>query len=247
MLKGKTMDDQTTTSAAETEKGFIQRWIDIYFSPQAAYESIDRKPDWIVPLLVVAIIAAIAAFVLFPVIVQTQIDQLVDKQGMSYEDAQQQVQQTEVFIKYLGPIGAIISTFVMAFIVAGIFFLVNNHLLGGDSTYKKVLAVYSYTTLGIQTVGTIIAVPVMLAKNSFDVPFSPAAFLSSDMKEDFIYKFLAKFDLFTIWMVVLLIIGFGVIYKFTQGKAATAVVGLWVIWIFVSIALSSVFGGMFGS
>ncbi len=85
----------------------------------------------------------------------------------------------------------------------------------------------------------------MLAKNSFDVPFSPAAFLSSDMKEDFIYKFLAKFDLFTIWMIVLLIIGFSVIYKFTQGKAATAVVGLWVIWIFISIALSNVMGGMF--
>lgn len=240
------MDDHTTSPAPEAEKGFIQRWIDIYFSPQAAYESIDRKPDWVVPLLVVALIAAVSTFILFPVIVETQIQQLVDKQGMSYEDAQSQVQQGEVFIKYIGPIGAIISTFVIAFIVAGAFFLVNNFLLGGESPYKKVLSVYSYTTLGIQTVGTIIAVPVMLAKNSFDVPFSPAAFLSADMKEDFIYKFLSKFDLFTIWMVVLLIIGFGVIYKFSRGKAATAVVGLWIIWIFVSIALSNVFGGMFG-
>ncbi len=53
------MDDQNASPTSQTEKGFIQRWIDIYFSPQAAYESIDRKPDWVIPLLVVAIIAAI--------------------------------------------------------------------------------------------------------------------------------------------------------------------------------------------
>jgi hypothetical protein len=240
------MNDQSTEAAEAPEKSFIQRWIDMYFSPGEAFQSINRKPDWVMPLLIAAIIAAIATVFLTNVIMETQLQQLMDRQGLSYDEAQQQIEQGAVFIKYGGPIGALISTFIMAFIVAGIFYLVNSFLLGGESTYKHVLSVWSHTTLAVQFVGSIVAVPLMRAKNSFDVPLSPAAFMSSDSKEDFLYKFLAKFDLFTIWMVILLIIGFGVIYKFSRGKAAGSVLGLWFIWILLSITLSNVFGGMFG-
>ena len=60
------------------------------------------------------------------------------------------------------------------------------------------------------------------------------------------FKIANAVDVFALWRVVLWAIGFGVVYKFTQGKSY-AVVGAWyVIWIVVSIALSSLFGGIFG-
>ena len=96
---------------------------------------------------------------------------------------------------------------------------------------------YSYCALALGTIGSVVAIPIMRARNDLDARLGPAAFLSVDMKDEFIYKLLAKLDIFTIWMAILLIIGFGVIYKFSQGKSAASVLGLWLIWILISISL----------
>ena len=94
-------------------------------------------------------------------------------------------------MKYGSPIWGFLSAFVAAFIVAGVFYVVNSFILGGTSTYKTVLSVYSYSALALGTIGSVVAIPIMRAKNSLDTRLGPAAFLSVDMKDQFIYKFLA--------------------------------------------------------
>ena len=49
-----------------------------------------------------------------------------------------------------------------------------------------------------------------------------------------------------IWQIILFIIGFGVIYKFSRGKSATGVLALWGIYIIGAILLSSLFSGLSG-
>jgi hypothetical protein len=62
--------------------------------------------------------------------------------------------------------------------------------------------------------------------------------------DQFLYKLFARFGIFIIWEIVLLIIGFSVIYKFSKGKSASAVIALWLIWIVVSILLGNLVPGM---
>jgi hypothetical protein len=139
-----------------------------------------------------------------------------------------------------------IAVFIMTFILAGIFYLVFSFIMGGETTYKKVLSVYSYTGFAVGIVGMIVKLPLMMAKGSALIQTSPAAFLSVDMKDQFLYKFLAKFDIFVVWQMILLIIGFGVIYKFSRGKSAAGVLTLWGIYIVVSILLSNLFSSLGG-
>ena len=56
-----------------------------------------------------------------------------------------------------------------------------------------------------------------------------------------LYRILSKFDIFTIWTIILYIIGMAVSYKSTVQKAAVPILTLWGIWIIVSVA----FGGFF--
>jgi hypothetical protein len=58
-----------------------------------------------------------------------------------------------------------------------------------------------------------------------------------------LYRIFSKFDIFTIWQIVLWIIGLAVTYKTTIKKAAVPIISLWVLWIIVSVA----FGGFFES
>ncbi len=79
-----------------------------------------------------------------------------------------------------------------------------------------------------------------------EVQTSLAAFLSIDMKDQFIYKLLAKFDVFVVWELILFIIGFQIIYKFSRGKAATGVLALFGLYVVISIVLGNIFSSLGG-
>ena len=42
-----------------------------------------------------------------------------------------------------------------------------------------------------------------------------------------LFSFLSTFDLFTIWTIVLLIIGFAYMSRFTKARSATIIVSIW--------------------
>ena len=221
------------------EKNFFAKWIGVYFTPSETFESIDRKPDWFLPLLILAIITII--FALF-VPQDVSIEAMMDR-GMTEDQAYEMMESP--WVKATSIFGGV-AVFIVSFILAGIFYLVFNFMMGGDSSYKKVLSVYSYTGFALGVVGILVKLPLIMAKGSVDVQTSPAAFLSADMKEQFLYKFLSKFDIFVVWQMILLIIGFGVLCKFSRGKSAAGVLTLWGIYIIVSILLSNLFSSFGG-
>jgi len=238
------MSEEMAVSAPQKEKNFLERWFGLYFSPTETFESIDRKPDWVMPLLLLSLISALAFILLLPVIRESQIQTLIDQRGMTYEEAKASLEKAAVYLKFVTPVITFISVWVVAFAISGIFFVVNNYLLGGECSYKKVLSVYSWSAFAVGVIGAIVRIPLVLAKGSIYVQTSLAAFLSEDQRGEFIYRLLSKFDLFTIWLVVLLIIGFSVTFRFSRGKSAASVLSLWGIYIVLSVLLGGLFGGM---
>jgi hypothetical protein len=117
--------------------------------------------------------------------------------------------------------------------------------LGGDSNYRRVLSVYSYSSL-IAIPAMIVKFPLIMMKENLNVQTSLALLLSPNTEDSFLYRVFSSFDIFTIWQVILVSMGLGVIYKYATKKAFTAVFILWVIWILLKSGLSSVFGGAFG-
>jgi len=86
-----------------------------------------------------------------------------------------------------------------------------------------------------------------LAKGSIEkVQTSLALFLPVDLSDKFYYNFLAGFDIFNLWQVLLISVGISVIYNFTFKKSFTTVFILWLLAILVGTVLKTVFGGMFG-
>jgi hypothetical protein len=92
----------------------------------------------------------------------------------------------------------------------------------------------------------IVKFPLIMMKENLNVQTSLALLLSSNDKDTFLYSVFSSFDIFTIWQVVLVSMGLGVLYKYTTKKAFSAVFILWVIWILVKSVFSTVFGGAFG-
>jgi len=129
-------------------------------------------------------------------------------------------------------------------IVAAVLFFVFNVLLGGDSAFRRVFSVYTYSSL-IAIPAMIVKFPLIMMKENLNVQTSLALILSVNDKDTFLYSVLSGFDIFSFWQVILVSMGLGVMYKYTTKKAFTAVLILWLIWILAKSGLSTLFGGAF--
>ena len=224
------------------ELSFWGKLANIFGDPKKTFEALSGKPTWIGPLLIFLAIAILLTQLSLPVIMEAQKEKILSNPDISEQQREAMepffVVNTGARLRTLG--GQVVITPIIFLVLAGIFYLVGSIFLGGDTTYKKVLAVVSWSWL-IFTLSTIVTMTLAMIKGDMNVSLSLALLLSADAIGTKLHTFLSKFDFFTIWFLVVFATGFGIIYRFTTAKAYTAVGILWAIWIALSVALSGVF------
>ena len=75
---------------------------------------------------------------------------------------------------------------------------------------------------------------MMIAKSSMIVETGPSLFFKNLEPSDRLFKFLSSFDIFTIWWMVVMLVALAVAYRVSKGKAAVAVVLLWILLIVIA-------------
>jgi len=241
--------EQITPSVHPEEKpmGGASKIINTFFEPRKVFESLKIKPTWLVPFIIAALLGIGFFYYTYPFIMAQQVEKIQENERIPEEQKERIIERmTErdhppIWQLSFAPIGTLLSFVV----VAAALFFVFNVLLGGDSNYRRVLSVYSYSSL-IAIPAMIVKFPLIMMKENLNVQTSLALLLSPNTKDSFVYKVFSSFDIFTIWQVILVSMGLGEMYKYGTKKAFTAVFILWVIWILLKSGLSSVFGGAFG-
>jgi hypothetical protein len=238
--------EEIRSSVPQEEKtmGGASKVINIFFEPKRVFESLKIKPTWLVPFLIVMVLAIGSFYYTYPFIMDQQVQKIQENERIP--EAQKEViiermkeqDHPPLWQLALPPVFGLI---VLA-VVAGILYFVFNVLMGGDSTYRSVLSVYSYSGL-VQVVSTIVKFPLIMIKGNVNVQTSLALLLSVEAKDTFLYSVLSSFDIFNFWQVVLVSIGMGVMYRYTTKKAFITVVILWLIWIFGKAGFTTLLGG----
>jgi hypothetical protein len=239
--------EEVTSPVPSEEKtmGGAFKIINTFFEPKKVFESLKNKPTWLVPFIIVALLGMGYYYFAYPMIMSEQIakieanERIPDSQKELIIERMGESDHPPLWQLGISPVGVLIY-FALA---STVLFFVFNVLLGGDSTFRKVVSVYFYSAL-VGIPATLVKFPLILAKKSADVQTSLALLLSPDAKETFLYKILSSFDIFVIWQVILVSLGMGALYKYSTKKAFTTVFILWIIWIFLKSGLSSLFGGM---
>lgn len=237
------LSERIDPGEGEQTMGFWGKLGNIFASPTKAFEAIDKKPTWILPLCLLILVSVILTQLAFPIIMNAQLEGLRNNPNLTPEQIQQyetQFTQNVNTQRIITTAAQVIGTPIVFFIVVGIFYFIGNILLGGDATYKKVLAVYCWSAC-ILVLSAIVMTPLIIIKQSMTVSLSPAMLLSGDALGTKLHTLLSKFDFFVIWFLAVFAIGFGLIYKFSKAKAFAAVGITWGIWIAISVILSDFF------
>ncbi len=226
----------------------FEKIIGIFSSPRDTFVAIDNKPNWLIPFVIIVLVVIISQFLVLDIGMNDQIEAMKAR-GLSSDQIQTAQEHMQGPMKYIGFIFAPIIILIVWLILAGIFLFTGNTIMGGKAQFKNILAVISWSGL-IGIVQAALRTYLVISNGtSFGVTTSLAILLPTPQvgeSKTLLYRLLSRFDIFTIWTLVLWIIGLAVVYKFSTKKSATMVLTLWAIYIVLVVALGSLLGGIFG-
>jgi hypothetical protein len=224
--------------AAEPKPSPFARMIGVLFSPDETFASIARKPDWVVPLIVLMVISLVSGLILSP-----RVDWAAPAREAMEQNpnaSPEQVEQAERIATGMGKVLAFAAPalyIIMLLIVAGICLLAFR-LMGGEGTFKQAWAASIYSQMP-NVIKSIVTVIILLARGGDAGQLSPLqlptllrsnlAFLFDPKTNPVAFALAANFDIFSIWVLVLLIFGFAHLARVSKTKSAAILVTLFIV------------------
>lgn len=240
--------ESTQPAPSPATKNSFQRIAGVFFSPGETFADIARKPDILIPLLVIVILSYVGTVLIMP---HLDWDAMIAQQGemmkkqnpnMGDEDVARMARISKsagTVMGYLGPLLAIAGFLVIALVIWGAC-----RMMGGQGDFKQAFSVTLYAHFPRVVLGLVTAVVVM-ARGLVD-PMTMATVVKSspaflvDMKEQpVLFSLLSSFELFQIWTIVLLIIGFAALTRLSKAKTAAIIVSLWIVMVVVKLGFAA--------
>jgi hypothetical protein len=229
----------------------IARVVGVLFSPTRTFEVIRERPTWLVAVVVLVAVSMISGYF---VVQKLDIEDVVRSSigNSSRQLSEDQLEQAIAIQEKVIPVISIAGPVVFlpaACLLTALLFWVLLKMLGGEISYK---ASFAATVHGLVPTGisALLSLPVVLSRSelgfeevrSGSILASNLAVFASEETSNAMRTLLASFDVFSIWSVVLLTIGFGVVARVSRAKATAAVIGLWVVFILFKVGAAAISG-----
>jgi hypothetical protein len=175
--------------------------------------------------------------------VDQQVHQIELRNGGNVTQAQiDGIEKFGPFMKYVIPGTILVMGPIFTFVFAGIYFGVFNALLGGDASYKQVLAITAHSG-AINIVQTLFILPLNYIRQSASSATSLGVFVQFLDETNFVARVLGMIDLFIVWNLIVTAIGLAVLYRRKTGPIAWSLIGVYVVIVLVIAGVMRAFGG----
>ena len=226
-----------------TEAG---RLFGVFFEPGKVFADVAERPRWWVPVLITTIFAvaftwALGEHIGWEKTVRQAIEANSRTADLPVEQREAAIQRATKFASTFGYIWAVIGPGIMTAIVALVLMGIFNGLMGTELKFVHAFAITAYAML-VRAFAAIFMTLILYLKppEDFNVrvsPFSPAGYIDPQSLPKWLFSLLNSIDLFSIWMVILLAIGFAAASK--KLKFSSALMGVAIPWVLVVLAMMS--------
>ncbi|MGB2625095.1 MAG: YIP1 family protein [Candidatus Acidiferrum sp.] len=230
----------------------ISRMFGVLFSPQKTFEDIVRKPTWLVPIAVLTVLSIAVSFGLnqrmnWRDYVSQQIEKNPQASQLSQDQKNQRIEAGAKFAPIstyvFGVVGPILFVLIIGLVMWGAY-----TLLGGISTnFSTALAITAHAFMtGLISSPLFLLIIYLKAPGTLDlenpIATNVAAFLPDDSAK-WLVALCKSLDVFTIWTLILLAIGFAVINpkKLKGGKTYTIAFGVWAVFVVCRVGFAFIF------
>lgn len=207
-------EDQVVKEISSDTQSAFRGIFEIFYNPTGLFTRLKSDPKILFPYIFYIIITFAFLYLLSDLFIQNQLQSEEFKnrtQGIVISDSM--ITSMKQYMIILG----IIFWAAIPLITAGLASFWGNFIMAGKVGFKNILSVSLYSEL-LFVVGSLLIVPIMIAKGSLMVSLSPAILVSEHGIESLSYIALSKLSLFHIWEIIVSGIGFSIIFNFKRNK-----------------------------
>jgi hypothetical protein len=216
-------------------------------APRSSFESIARRPTWRLALVILAVLGSAAVWAGYSKVETGEFVSYLEAMGRPLPAGADGAQILR-FTRVSSVVGAAIFAPLVYLAVAGIF-LGLLQLLGGELDFRRSLSVtaHGFLPFGIAAIGGLATaamrqeVTMRELEGGALVPSHLGVF-AAEGASSLARAALSSVDLFSIWCILLLGIGYSTVARVPRGKAFGAVGVVWAIGVLVKLGLAALRG-----
>ncbi len=230
------------------EQSGFGRLVGVLTSPGKTFKAIAEQPTWAVALLVLIGLGLVVGIMMNGKMDWAEITR-ESMEARGQEVPEDQMEGIIDFQEKFGPMmmigGSLLGT-PAVYLLLALVFMVLFKMLGGELGFLPSFSVLLHGMMP-RAVLALLSIPVVLSKDELGfeelkdssvLVSNLAAFAPEDAGPGLI-ALLSSIDLFSIWTVVLLVIGYSSVARVSRGAAAAGVVGLWAVYVVGKVGLSA--------
>jgi hypothetical protein len=227
------------------------RIIGVFFSPKPTFESIARRPTWLLPIILLCIVETCIVGVYgrrvgWRSLIEKQLSNNSQFQQLPPADQESRIQTALKIASTVVYVEAIVGSFLAALFFAGVFWLIFNMMVGAKIDFKTSLGIVSYGLMPGLLLG-LVGILILFLKDPTTVDLqhlvasNAGALLSSDSPK-WLIAFLTSVDIFLFWQMILLAIGFSAAApkKISFGSAFAWILGVWLLFTLIRVGFAAV-------
>jgi hypothetical protein len=230
------------------EQSAFGRVVSVLMAPRRTFEALAAKPTWLPPFLLLLVLGgAVGLLVTQKIDMRETIREQMGQRGAIDEQKfEEAVAMTEKF----GSVFAIGGVAVSAglYFALGLIFWVAFRMMGSDIDYIRSLATTLHAMVP-NAIAALLAIPVILSRETIgaaearsgNLLASSLAIVAGEDSGPALRAFLGSLDVFAIWSLVLLALGFQIVGRVSRATSWAVVVVLWLVYVLAKVGLSALF------
>lgn len=228
----------------------------VFFEPKTTFESIVRRPTWVLPMLAVIVIGVVVVFLIGSRVGWRQV---IDRQIASSPRAQQRMEQVPAekrepilekqakLAPIVGYVGVVVGTAVAELIVAALLLVAFNVISGSKAQFSASLGIVAHSWMPYVIHG-LLGVLILFIKDPTTIDVqnlvasNPGALLA-DGSAKWLVSLLTSLDIFTLWVIILQAVGFRATNpkKVSFAQAFGIILVLWLFFVLVKVGFAAAF------
>jgi hypothetical protein len=229
----------------------VERVVDTFVAPTKTFTDILRSTSWWLPFLLSAVMALGVSYTIdrqvgFERVVENQIHANPKQEdAMASLTADQRAARMKGmsagyrYVSYASPLLVLGFSALAALGLWATF----NFGLGARTTYSQMLCLWMYCSLPRLLAGLLTMVTLAFggSPENFDLKYPVGTSLGYYFSDTsaWLRTMLSFFDVISLWVLALLVIGTAVVAKVSRGRAAAVVVGWWVLILIISVVATA--------
>lgn len=235
------------------EQSSLTRLAGVLTSPAKTFESIAQRPTWLIAIVVLILVGTVTAYIAVDRIdFEEEIRVQLEKRSQPVPDGEA-LEKAAALQKVISwAVAPVIFGFVF-YLLAALMFWMSFKLTGSDLDYKTALSttLHGYVPAAVKA---LVSIPVILGRAEISAEElqsgallkSNLAFLAPEEAGAVLVAVLSSVDLFSVWCIALLAIGFAVTAKVPKKTATITVICVWLLGVAFKLgfaALGQAFSG----